>query len=72
MRANYGDSNYSKAAFSINIIFKEFNIPAGAKLFIFSNDGSQVIGAFTKKMLERRSFCHNAVKVMKLLLSILN
>ncbi len=36
-------------AFSINLIYREFSLPAGAKLFIYNEDFSHVIGAFTSK-----------------------
>lgn len=37
----------SSGAKSLNFIFDRFNLPVGAKLFIFSEDGSLVKGAFT-------------------------
>lgn len=39
----------SAGAYSINIIFRDFNIPEGSKLFIYNKDKSDVIGAFTSK-----------------------
>ena len=36
-------------AFSINLIYREFALPAGAKLFIYNEDRSHVIGAFTSQ-----------------------
>ncbi len=42
----------SENAFSIQISFKTFNIPTGAKLFIYNNDYSVVYGAFTKQNAE--------------------
>ncbi len=36
-------------AYSINLIFDRFRLPDGAKLFIYTEDHSQVIGAFTSK-----------------------
>lgn len=37
----------SKGAYSINLLFTEFEIPKGAKLFLYSPDQSQVLGSFT-------------------------
>jgi V8-like Glu-specific endopeptidase len=37
----------SKNAFSINLIFKEYNIPIGAKLFLYNSNRLQTLGAFT-------------------------
>ncbi len=37
----------SSGAYSINIIFKEFFLPEGAKLYIFNNDRTHCIGAYT-------------------------
>ncbi|HKK20022.1 MAG TPA: lysyl endopeptidase, partial [candidate division Zixibacteria bacterium] len=34
-------------AYSINLIFDRFHLPDGAKLYIYNEDHSQVIGAFT-------------------------
>lgn len=50
----YGDKLWrlvlkSPGAFSINIIFSEYHIPDGAKVFIYSKDSSNIIGAFTSK-----------------------
>lgn len=39
----------STDAYSINLIFDKFKLPDGGKLFIFNNDLSSVIGAFTNK-----------------------
>ena len=36
----------SKGAYSINLLFTEFHIPEGAKLFIYNTDQSHVIGSF--------------------------
>ena len=38
---------YSYGAYSINFIFNEFNIPEGSELFIYNDDASHQIGAFT-------------------------
>jgi lysyl endopeptidase len=37
----------SKGAWSINLIFDKMIIPQGASLFIYSNDHSKILGAFT-------------------------
>ncbi|MCX6239585.1 MAG: trypsin-like peptidase domain-containing protein [Bacteroidia bacterium] len=37
----------SKGAWSLNLIFDKFIIPHGASLYIYSNDHSKVLGAFT-------------------------
>lgn len=37
----------SEGAKSLNLIFDEFSIPRGAKLFIYSKDKKNIIGAFT-------------------------
>ncbi|MBN2892441.1 MAG: gliding motility-associated C-terminal domain-containing protein [Bacteroidales bacterium] len=37
----------SENAYSINLIFKKYLLPQGAKLFIYNNDKTDVIGAFT-------------------------
>ena len=37
----------SKGAYSLNIIFSKFNIPEGAKLFIYNSDQSEILGSFT-------------------------
>ncbi|MCX6155604.1 MAG: T9SS type A sorting domain-containing protein [Candidatus Kapabacteria bacterium] len=37
----------SHAAYSINLLFSEFNLPEGAKLFFYNNDSSMCQGAFT-------------------------
>jgi len=37
----------SKGALSINLTFNKYKLPDGAKLFIYTPDKSQVIGAFT-------------------------
>ncbi len=40
-------SIHSEGASSINLIFDQFRLPKGASLFIYNNDMSHVIGAFT-------------------------
>ncbi len=37
----------SPDAYTINLIFDRYNLPEGAKLFIYNEDMSQVLGAFT-------------------------
>jgi len=37
----------SKGAWSLNLIFDRMSIPQGASLYIYSNDRSKVLGAFT-------------------------
>lgn len=37
----------SDDAFSINLVFKKFKLPKGAKLFLYNVDKSHVLGAFT-------------------------
>lgn len=37
----------SPGAFSINLLFDQFYMPPGAQLFLYNDDHSQVIGAFT-------------------------
>ena len=39
----------SKGAYSLNIIFSEYYLPKGAKLFLYNSDKSFIIGAFTYK-----------------------
>ena len=37
----------SKGAYSINVFFSEYNIPEGARLFLYNSDKTHIIGAFT-------------------------
>lgn len=39
----------SEGAYSINLIFSEYRLPRGAKLFLFNEDKSFTLGAFTYK-----------------------
>jgi hypothetical protein len=39
----------SKGAFSLNFIFSKFRMPRGAKLFIYNENRSVLLGAFTEK-----------------------
>lgn len=38
---------HSKDALSINILFSEYDLPEGARVFLYNKDQSQVLGAFT-------------------------
>ncbi len=38
---------YSEGAFSINLIFDEFWLPEGAQFFVYNEDHSMILGAFT-------------------------
>lgn len=38
----------SSGAYSLNFIFWEYKLPEGAELYIYNNDKTQVIGAFTE------------------------
>lgn len=40
---------YSKNAYHINLTFNRYRLPVGAKLFVFNEDFTHVIGAFTHK-----------------------
>jgi hypothetical protein len=40
---------YAPGATSINLMYNDFWIPEGSKLFLFNDDKSEVIGAFTKR-----------------------
>lgn len=39
----------SKGAYSINVQFGQFHIPDGAKLFLYNEDRSQILGSFTNQ-----------------------
>jgi PKD repeat protein len=39
----------TEKAFSLGILFKSFRLPDGAKVFIYTPDHSQILGAFTKR-----------------------
>lgn len=39
----------STGAYSINVLFSEYHIPEGAKLFLYSSDKSDVLGSFTSE-----------------------
>lgn len=39
----------SKGAYSINLLFSEFHLPEGGKLFLYNTARSHVLGAFTHK-----------------------
>ena len=38
----------SNGATNINLIFDQYDVPRGAKMFVYNLDGSQIIGAFTE------------------------
>src|SRR5262245_34917873 len=38
---------HSAGALSLNLTFKNFHLPEGAKMFIYNPDGTDVLGAFT-------------------------
>jgi len=38
----------SPGAYSLNLLYDEFVLPAGAELFLYTDDGSQLLGAFTE------------------------
>ena len=42
----------SKGAYSLNLIFEEFVVPPGARLFLYNPDKSQVLGAFTSNNMQ--------------------
>jgi PKD repeat protein len=46
---------YAEGAKSIQLIFKKYVVPSGAKLFIYNEDYSQIYGAFTNKNMEADS-----------------
>ncbi len=37
----------SSKAYSINILFSKFNLPEGAKLFVYNSDQTEVLGSYT-------------------------
>lgn len=37
----------SKGAYSLNILFSKFRLPAGAKLFVYNADQTEVLGSYT-------------------------
>lgn len=39
----------SKGALSINVLFTEFEIPEGARLFLYNSDQTHILGSFTHK-----------------------
>lgn len=38
----------SSGAYSLNFVFKEYELPEGAELYIYNNDKTQIIGALTE------------------------
>ncbi|MDO5522811.1 MAG: trypsin-like serine protease [Bacteroidia bacterium] len=51
----WGDMNVwrvgirSKEALSINILFSKFRLPAGAKVFVYNSDQSEILGSYTQE-----------------------
>ncbi|MDP4188932.1 MAG: lysyl endopeptidase, partial [Bacteroidota bacterium] len=39
----------SKGAHSLNVIFNDFELPEGAKVFVYDEKRTQILGAFTEK-----------------------
>lgn len=39
----------SKGAYSLNILFSKFKLPAGAKVFIYNSGQTEVLGSYTEK-----------------------
>jgi lysyl endopeptidase len=39
----------SNGAYSLNVLFSEFNLPEGAKVFLYNTDRSRVLGSFTRE-----------------------
>lgn len=39
----------SKGAYSLNLLFSKFHVPAGAKLFVYNADQTEVLGSFTQE-----------------------
>ncbi|MCE5206157.1 MAG: trypsin-like serine protease [Porphyromonadaceae bacterium] len=39
----------SKGAYSLNILFSKFRLPAGAKLFVYNADQTEILGSFTQE-----------------------
>ncbi len=53
----------SSGAYSINLLFDEFYLPEGARLYVYNEDGSHVIGAFTwRNNKENGSFATAPIK----------
>ncbi len=50
-------------AYSINLVYRDFRLPKGARLFVYNEDASMVIGAFTEKNnKEYREFATRPVR----------
>lgn len=43
----------SEGAYSLNVIFEEFVVPPGARLFLYNPDKSQVLGAFNSNNMQK-------------------
>ncbi len=39
----------SKEAYSLNLLFSKFRLPAGAKLFVYNADQTEILGSFTQE-----------------------
>ena len=53
----------SLGAYSINIIFSDFELPSNAELFIYSSDRQNIIGAFTSENNQKfKSFATTPIK----------
>ena len=39
----------SRGAYSLNILFSKFRLPAGAKLFVYNSDQTETLGAYTQQ-----------------------
>ena len=39
----------SKNAYSINLVFNKYHLPKGARLFVYNEDQTQILGAFTAR-----------------------
>ncbi|MCD7973436.1 MAG: T9SS type A sorting domain-containing protein [Candidatus Azobacteroides sp.] len=39
----------SEGAYSLNVLFTEFQLPEGGKLFLYNSDQTKILGAFTEK-----------------------
>lgn len=44
---------YSPSARAINMVFDEFRVPQGTRMFVYSEDGQHVLGAFTEANMNR-------------------
>lgn len=59
---------HAEGALSLHAIFEEFWIPKGAKFFVYTEDRSKLLGAYTQdNCLESRLFAHELVKTQTLI-----